>query len=171
MKVLVALALLALPLSCSSDSTAPPPPNGLAPGNAAWTHEKDGEPATRISDSGTARFDPACPSYIHLVNVANVDFIGFLFALHTRVEKSSYSLANFPDSLNHIVEVYGTITNPFTTPPVPTTGQLTILYVSSTRVDGTFEFRGGADSAGVVSTILVQGSFSATPLSSPPACP
>ena len=170
MKLLAAIAVLALPLSCSHDSTAPPPapPNGLTPGNAAWSHEKDGEPATRISDSGGAQFNPACPNYF---NLGNDPFVQFALAPHTRVEKRSYSLANFADSLNHIAAVYSTHIYAFTTPPVPTTGQLTILYASSTRVDGSFEFRGGADSAGVVFTILVRGSFSATPFPNPPLCP
>jgi len=170
MKPITVLALLILALCCSGDPTAPPPdpPNGLTAGNAAWTHEKDGEPATRLPDSGIARFEPLCPSYFYL---GNDPFIQFVFSPHTRVEKRTYSLANVADSLNNIAAVYSTHIYAFTNPPVPTTGQLTILYSSPTRVDGTFEFRGGGDSAGVVSTILVQGSFSATAFSPPPACP
>ena len=171
MRPLTLISLLAIPLACSGDSTAPPPPpppNGLTAGRAAWTHEKDGQPATRISDSGDARFEPGCPSYFYL---GNDPFVQFILGAGTNVEKRTYSLDNVADPANHVAAVYSTHIYAFTTPPVPTTGQLNILYVSSTRVDGTFEFRGGADSAGVVFTILVQGAFSATPFPPPPACP
>ncbi len=170
MKRLAVVAVLATSLRCSGKSTAPAPapPNGLTPGNAAWTHEKDGQPATRIADSGAARFEPACPNYFYL---GNDPFVQFVLGSTTSVETRIYSLANVPDAVNHIAAVYSTHIYAFTNPPVPTTGQLTILYISPTRVDGTFEFRGGADSAGVVTTILVQGSFSATPFPPPPACP
>ena len=170
MKRLVVLALLVLPLSCSGATTAPTPvpPNGLAPGYAAWTHEKDGQPATRIADSGTARFESACPCAFYL---GNDPFIQFALDTSADFEKRTYSLANVADPINHVAAVYSTHIYAFTNPPVPTTGELIILYVSPTRVDGTFEFRGGGDSAGVVSTILVQGSFSATPFPQPAASP
>jgi hypothetical protein len=117
--------------------------------------------------SDYARFEPACPSFVFL---GSDPTIAFVFGPGARVAERVYSLANSFDPPNDVAAVYSTHIYPFTSPPVPTTGQLTILYVSDTRVDGTFEFRGGADSAGIVFTILVQGSFSATPFQPPAPC-
>jgi hypothetical protein len=157
----IALAFLALSIACEkATAPPPPPPDGLSPGTAAWTNQKDGQPSTSVSHSGDVRFQPACPDVIHL---GNSPFIIFAIDGGGCFRQGTYSLANTPDVTKNIAAVWSTHIYAFTSPPVPTSGQLTILYASPTRVDGRFEFRGGADSAGTVWTALVQGSFSAIP--------
>jgi|SRR5712664_649881 len=159
----IAVGLLALSISCDSGTTAgppPPPPDGLAPGGAAWTNQKDGQPNTSTSHSGDGRFQPACPDVIRL---GTDPFIVFALNGSQCFRQRVYSLANTADASMNVAAVWSTHIYAFTSPPVPTSGQLTILYISPTRVDGRFEFRGGADSAGTVWTALVQFSFSAIP--------
>lgn len=165
MRILATIVVLAAAVRCGGDSTSgpqapPPPPSGLVVGGAAWTREKDGQPATRTSHAGDARFGATCP---YIVNLGRDPFIQFVFGGTTCAAERTYQLANQPDGPNNIAAVYSTHIYAFTSPPVTTAGELRVLYASPTRVDGSFEFRGGADSAGVVWTVLVQGSFSATP--------
>jgi len=159
----IAICLWAFALSCESDKAAappPPPPDGLAPGTAAWTDQKDGQPSTSMSYSGDGHFQPACPNVIKL---GTDPFIFFVLNGTACFRQRVYSLASTADASKNVAAVWSTHIYEFTSPPVPTSGQLTILYISTSRVDGRFEFRGGADSAGTVWTMLVQGSFSAVP--------
>jgi hypothetical protein len=158
------LALAALLCSCDGEPAAPPtppePPDGLVAGSAAYTTEKDSQPGTRITHTAPARFIPAQPS---AVSLGQDPYVEFLLGAGGRLAVRTYPLANQADLASGVASASSTHTYPYTNPPVPTTGWLQILYVSSTRVDGRFEFRGGADSAGIVWTVLVRGSFSATP--------
>jgi hypothetical protein len=165
-------ALVALMLACgdgaSGPNQPPNPPDGLSLGTAAYTTEKDGQPATQVAYSATAQFPTHCPGQISL---GNSPYIQFSLGVDSPFTVRTYTLGDAPNWNQGIVSVIGSHTYPRGLVPTPTTGWLQVLYASGTRVDGRFEFRGGADSALVSWVVLVRGSFSATPHDPPPQCP
>ncbi len=166
------LALTSLMLACgdgaSGPNRPPNPPDGLSLGTAAYTTEKDGQPPTRVGYSATAHFPTQCPGQITL---GGSPYIQFSLGVDSQFTVRTYTLGDAPHWNQGILSVIGSHTNPNGLVPTPTTGWLQVLYASSTRVDGRFEFRGGADSALVSWVVLVRGSFSATSHDPPPPCP
>ena len=166
------LTLVALVLACgdgaSGPNPVPDPPDGLSLGTAAYTTEKDSQPSTRVGYSASAQFPTLCPGQISL---GNSPYIQFSLGVDSQFTVRTYTLGDAPQLTQGIVSVIGSHTYPYGSVPTPTTGWLQILYASSTRADGRFEFRGGADSALVHWVVLVRGSFSATPHDPPPQCP
>lgn len=139
----------------------PNPPAGVSVGEIAVTVEKQGQPATRRAYKAPAVFD-TCVSSTGILSRTLGWFVEF--GIGGRFVVGAYQLTGELPLADGFAVASSSFTYPFTTPPIPTTGALSVLYVAQGRIDGTFEFTGGADSAGVTWTNVVQGSFSATPI-------
>lgn len=174
-----AFPLTILLLGCSGEAPPepeppPPLPSGVRAGEVAYTTQKENQPETLQSFKSPALFDPVCTGYVGMHYPGNNEeparFIEIALSQGSQFEEDGYRLTSETPLQPGQAFVASSHVYPFITPYTPTTGDLTIPYLSPTRLDGSFTFRGGADSAGVTWVVAVNGTFSAVPFSEPVPC-
>jgi hypothetical protein len=173
--VSLAILLSACSREAPPEPELPPPlPDGVNAGQVVYTTQKENQPATLQSFTSPALFAPECTGDVGMSYPGNNEeparFIEMTLQSHSLFERDHYRLTSeSPISAGEAL-VSSSHVYPFITPYTPTTGDLTISYVSPDRLDGSFVFRGGADSAGVTWVVAVSGTFSAVPYEPPLPC-